>query len=598
MEERAVIRHEIAVYKFDATIDTVPTFNESYDLESIDVHDSDNGDGAITRTILSGLKPTSISFAGCTGLLEVTDISIDGNRYIGLFEGCTNLTYVNMNNWTDAGVTHTGGMFRNCTSLKTIDMEDWDKTNLINITSMFNGCSSLTTIKGVENLIGPKVQIGDYIFYDCSSLTEIDVSGWDNRIYDMRGMFYGCSNLTKITGIEKLVTKYNGYIMDIFSRCSSLTEIDVSGWDVSNVTHGYQIFEGCNSLVELDLSNWDISKFISLSDMFSGCTNLRNVFMLNWNSSNCTSTYRTFYNCKNIKLLDFSNWDFKLVTSMNGMIYGCTSLETIIFNNIDLRSINNNYQLSASPLPLLKNIIIKNSTATNINKLIELLPDGGSIINSELNCKIYLPLTQDMSKIDVVTANSKGWKVTQGGIVHNVSKVLIEDSVVFEYDGISEGKSTCFAPTFGCACGVKIADVTEEETAMYVEAIQNNGCVITYDTGDGVIIEETTHEVGTFLDYCTGVFASNHDDIVLIFSPKAWSWYYAHANQYVNDPGIYIIQNQLNNNEGYAHDKFRCLKVEILGLKSTKNARLKRGEFINDTIKKTVVGDVPNITYK
>lgn len=417
MEERLVEIHLIAAYKFDATIDTMPTFHKDYPLEHIEIYDTDNGDGTITR-ILLGVKPISISFAGCTGLLEVTMICIDGRDYTDLFNGCTNLTYVNMNNWIDNGVTHTGYMFKNCTSLVTIDMENWDKTNLSNITSMFSDCSSLTTIKGVENLIGPKVQIGDYIFYNCSSLTEIDISGWDNRIYDMRAMFCRCSNLTKIIGVEKLVTKYNGYIMDIFSNCSSLTEIDVSGWDVSNVVYGYSVFEGCSSLTELDLSNWDISKFNSLRELFSGCTNLRNVFMLNWNSSNCTSAYRTFFDCKNIKLLDFSNWDFKLVTSMNGMIYGCTSLETIIFNNIDLRNINDTYPLSTSSLPLLKNIIIKNSTAANINKLIELLQYG----NSAINCKIYLPLTQDMSEINVAAANAKRWKVTQGGIVYNVSK--------------------------------------------------------------------------------------------------------------------------------------------------------------------------------
>ena len=590
MEERFIETYEIAEYKFDATIDTMPTFNEGYSPGS--VYDYDNGDGTITRIIVSGVKPTSISFAGCTGLLEVTMISINGNSYIDLFNGCTNLTYVNMNNWVDVRVTHTGGMFRNCTSLKTIDMENWDKTNLVNISSMFYGCSSLTTINGVENLIGPRVTFGSYIFSGCSSLTEIDVSNWDNRISDMRAMFDGCTNLSKIIGVEKLVSKNNVYIFYLFSGCSSLTEIDVSGWDVSNAVHTYSIFKGCSSLTELDLSNWDVTKFTSMSSLFSGCVNLRNIFMLNWASSSCSDMQFLFEEC-NIKLLDFSSWNFSLVTSMLGMVRGCESLETMIFDNINLNKIDTS-KMSSSALDSLENVIIKNSTATNINKLIEILPPG----DSALNCKIYLPLTQDMSKINVAAANSKGWKVTQGGIVYNVSKVLIEDTVVFEYDGISEGRSTCFAPTFGASCGVKIADVTEEETAMYMEAVQNNGCIITYDTGDGVIIEEITHEVSSFIEGTTGILTNNRNKLVLMFSPKAWSWDYAHAYQYVNDPGVYIIQNQLNNDEGYAHNKFRCLKVEILGLKSTKIARLKRGEFINDTIKKTVVGEVPNITYK
>ena len=591
MEERIVELFIIAEYKFDATIDTMPTLNENYELESMRVYDTDNGDGTITRTLV-GVKPTSISFAGCTGLLEVTMITLAGNSYIDLFNGCTNLTYVNMNNWVDVRVTHTGGMFRNCTSLKTIDMENWDKTNLVNISSMFYGCSSLTTINGVENLIGPRVTFGSYIFSGCSSLTEIDVSNWDNRISDMRAMFNDCTNLSKIIGVEKLVSKNNVYIFYLFSGCSSLTEIDVSGWDVSNAVYTYSIFEGCSSLTELDLSNWDVTKFTSMSSLFSGCVNLRNIFMLNWASSSCSNMQFLFEEC-NIKLLDFSSWNFSLVTSMLGMVRGCESLETMIFDNINLNKIDTS-KMSSSALDSLENVIIKNSTATNINKLIEILPPG----DSALNCKIYLPLTQDMSKINVAAANSKGWKVVQGGIVYNISKVLNEDTVVFEYDGISEGRSTCFAPTFGCACGVKIADVTEEETAMYKEAIQNNGCIITYDTGDGVIIEENTHEVSSFNEGTIGILTNNRSNLVLMFSPKAWSWYYAHVDQYVNDPGVYIIQNQLNNDTGYNNDKFRCLKIEILGLKSTKIARLKRGEFINDTIKKTVVGEVPNITYK
>lgn len=487
MKERVVEIHLIAEYKFDATIDTMPTFHEGYPLEFIDTYDTDNGDGTITRT-LHGVKPRTISFAGCTGLLEVTKICIAGDSYIELFDGCTNLTYVNMNNWINDSVTHTGSMFKNCTSLETIDMEDWDKPNLVNISSMFYGCSSLT---------------------------------------------------------------------------------------------------------EIDLSNWDVTKFTNMSSLFDGCVNLRNIFMLNWNSSNCENMQRLFADC-NIELLDFSSWDFSSVTSMLGMVGGCESLKSMIFDNINLNKINTTDKMSSSALDSLENVIIKNSTATNINKLIEILPPG----DSALNCKIYLPLTQDMSKINVAAANAKGWKVTQGGIVYNISKVLNEDTVVFEYDGISEGRSTCFAPTFGCACGVKIADVTEEETAMYKEAIQNNGCIITYDTGDGVIIEETTHEVSSFNEGTIGILTNNRSNLVLMFSPKAWSWYYAHVDQYVNDPGVYILQNQLNNDTGYNNDKFRCLKVEILGLKSTKIARLKRGEFINDTIKKTVVGEVPNITYK
>ena len=595
MEERWIEIHIIAKYKFDATIDTMPTFNEDYSLDSMSVYDTDNGDGTITRSLDSSVKPTSISFAGCTGLLEVTDITISGNSYIDLFNGCTNLTYVNMNNWINGHVTHTGSMFRNCTSLETIDMEDWDKTNLVNISSMFYGCSSLTTIKGVENLISSKIQFGTSIFRGCSSLTEIDVSKWNFRIDDARSMFYGCSSLTKINGVNKLITNKTRYILEFFEGCSSLTEIDVSEWDVSNVYYGNSIFKDCVNLIELDLSNWSVKKFNSMGSLFSGCTNLRNVFMLNCDSESSSSTSNMFNGCSTIKLLDFSNYDFKSTQNINMMIGNCNSLETIIFDNPNLSSLNiGEYGGLSGTLPQLKNIIIKNGAEAYINKLLKIIPFN----KSRTDCKVYLSATQDISKIDVATANSKGWQVVQGGYIHNVSKIIHIDDVVFEYDVDMEEKVTSFAPTFGWYCGVKVADVTAEETTMYIEAAAKNGCIITYEK-DGVIKEDVSKRTSEYMDGTVGISTSD-GKVAAVIAPASWSWYYAHNDQYVKESGVYLVDEQIFDNPNYSHLNlnFRVLKIEILGLDVDKVVRLKQGHFDTDKIKKMYIGEVPNVEYK
>lgn len=45
----------------------------------------------------------------------------------------------------------------------------------------------------------------------------------------------------------------------MFSGCSGLTSIDVSGFNTSKVINMINMFGGCTSLVKLDVSNFDIT---------------------------------------------------------------------------------------------------------------------------------------------------------------------------------------------------------------------------------------------------------------------------------------------------------------------------------------------------
>ena len=118
------------------------------------------------------------------------------------------------------------------------------------------------------------------IFYACSSLTSLDLSGWDvSNVTDMDDMFNDCSSLTSLdlSGWNtSRVTNMNG----MFSGCRSLTTLDLSGWDVSNVTGGmFRLFYCCYSLTTLDLSGWDVSKFRTMSNMFGYCPKLKTIRM-------------------------------------------------------------------------------------------------------------------------------------------------------------------------------------------------------------------------------------------------------------------------------------------------------------------------------
>ena len=54
----------------------------------------------------------------------------------------------------------------------------------------------------------------------------------------------------------------------VFKNCTSLTSLDLSNWDTSNVTNMTDMFLNCSSLTTF------ISMPISVSISFSGCNNL------------------------------------------------------------------------------------------------------------------------------------------------------------------------------------------------------------------------------------------------------------------------------------------------------------------------------------
>ena len=71
----------------------------------------------------------------------------------------------------------------------------------------------------------------------------------------------------------------------MFNGCSDITEIDVSNFDVSQVTYMNSMFRGCSSLTSLDLSNFDFSMVTCVEYMFYGCSKLEYINIYNFNKN-------------------------------------------------------------------------------------------------------------------------------------------------------------------------------------------------------------------------------------------------------------------------------------------------------------------------
>lgn len=148
------------------------------------------------------------------------------------------------------------------------------------------------------------------VFYQCSALESLDLSGLDT--FENMSLFYafcGCSSLTALD-LSDFDTTMCEDMAGMFKDCERLVSLDVSGFDTWMVTDMSQMFMGCSRLEELDLSNFDISEVNDVSYMF--------------------------YECSSLRVLDISNFDTqKPMDDTTDMFYGCDKLENLIMPDSD-----------------------------------------------------------------------------------------------------------------------------------------------------------------------------------------------------------------------------------------------------------------------
>ena len=106
-------------------------------------------------------------------------------------------------------------------------------------------------------------------------ITDIDFS----HMSSIAHLFYGCYNLSEITGLDFLVSTNISNISYVLDNCSSLTNLDdVSYWNVKNVTNFRNCFNTCSGYSgSLDLTTWNTKKGMNFNTMFSGCSGLTEI---------------------------------------------------------------------------------------------------------------------------------------------------------------------------------------------------------------------------------------------------------------------------------------------------------------------------------
>ena len=205
----------------------------------------------------------------------------------------------------------------------------------------FYKLSALTTIEGFENLNTSEVTDMSWMFYDCSSLTSLNVSNFNtSKVTNMSDMFAGCSGLKELK-VSNFNTSKVTSMNSMFSRCSGLKELNISNFNTSAVTNMNAIFANCSDLETLNLSNFNTSEVTNMGEMFSGCSDLKELNVSNFNTSKVTDMSAMFYVCSDLTELNVSNFNTSKVTDMKEMFYNCFSLTSLNISNFNTSEVKN-----------------------------------------------------------------------------------------------------------------------------------------------------------------------------------------------------------------------------------------------------------------
>ena len=92
----------------------------------------------------------------------------------------------------------------------------------------------------------------------------------------------------------------------MFFDCNSLTNIDLSNFNAQNVTNTSKMFSKCGSLINIDLSNFNSQKVTNMSGMFSDCISLTNIDFFNFSTQNAKYMNALFFACSSLTNIDVS----------------------------------------------------------------------------------------------------------------------------------------------------------------------------------------------------------------------------------------------------------------------------------------------------
>ena len=187
-----------------------------------------------------------------------------------------------------------------------------------------NTLQIMVILKNINNIVNMK-----NAFKETSLMSTMDISKFDMiNVSSLESTFEDCKYLDQLPKLEWDIKKVKS-LKKMFCRCESMKSLYLKNWNTKNVIDMSNMFQENISLLSIKgLETFDTSSCENMESMFLGCKKLDNLEDISkWETLKLENMSSLFKNCSSLENIpDISKWDVSNVKDAHEIFYGCESL--------------------------------------------------------------------------------------------------------------------------------------------------------------------------------------------------------------------------------------------------------------------------------
>ena len=207
-----------------------------------------------------------------------------------------------------------------------------------------------------------------YMFRKFTQAIDIDLSGFDfSEIIDAT-MFFSEMRSLESLDLGNINTQNVTNMDHMFSGLLKLTSLNLSSLNTKNVTNMRWMFSGDEKLQSLNLQNFDTANVVDMSHMFHGVSQLNDLNLSNFHTQNVKNMSFMFHGMGNLSSLNLSNFDTQRVEDMSNMFNAATKLKTLDLTSFNTKNVKSMYGMFYNMYNL-ETLLIPNFNTENVTNM-------------------------------------------------------------------------------------------------------------------------------------------------------------------------------------------------------------------------------------